>query len=174
MTKELVGAKTSELVILAIYDLEMEKKKEAGFTLQNIAKHISDKYRVNYATIKPVVKAALLKSLNFGILNYKNGRYQLGEVPEPPFDFPSQPKGREDELKTDCSFATRKRKMQRRTSKNRATRKAYNKEDCRNKFVCEKCVHMAENRRKVDRNERAFDSDENECHPVPKRFYQAI
>ncbi|KAK6636272.1 hypothetical protein RUM43_009931 [Polyplax serrata] len=88
MRPKVVGVKASELVILAIHNLETKRPNESGFTHQTITKYIADKYDVSYGTVKPMIKSALERGLLFGIISQRGGRYQLEDVPEPPLEMP--------------------------------------------------------------------------------------
>ena len=117
MSSKKVEAKTSELVIFAIYYLDLINKNEKGYTAHEITNHISTKHNVDYNLIKPNVKWALLKETQFGIVASNNGRYKLEDVPEPPFEI-------RDEILNDVNI----------TNSNNNKCHRYKRKQCRNKM----------------------------------------
>lgn len=84
MKQKFVDVKPSELVILAIHELECSKNENRKCTFTNILKHITRKYNLVPKEIKPVIKIALEEGLKYGVLKRQRRNYSLEEVPEPP------------------------------------------------------------------------------------------
>lgn len=82
MKPRMVAVKPSELVILAIHNLE---EKEGSYP-QDIVKFISTQCGIEPDQVKKHVDEALKRGLQFGILAENQGRYSLEEVPQPPPD----------------------------------------------------------------------------------------
>ncbi|KAL0266944.1 UNVERIFIED_CONTAM: hypothetical protein PYX00_009348 [Menopon gallinae] len=86
MKPKFLGIRPLELAIMAIYNLG----DKFGSTEEEIIRFVSEKYGLEERRAEPVVRSALKRGLDFGILSMKNGRFGLENVPEPPSGMDSE------------------------------------------------------------------------------------
>lgn len=111
MKPRMLAVKPSELVILAIHNLE---EKEGSYP-QDIVKFISTQYGIESEQVKKHVEEALQRGLQFGILAENQGRYMLEEVPQPPQENESIPNQEPVENKTTNDNVRKRRSLRKRS-----------------------------------------------------------
>lgn len=78
MGTKTVPAKPSELIILAINNLE----DKDGSSSHDIVKFITNEYKMKAEDVSPRVQEALKRAITYGIISQKDGKYKLQDIPK--------------------------------------------------------------------------------------------